>query len=329
MITKKYTSKKTGNQVMEKFISKHVPFKTQLKIHECATNLQLLVDKDLVKNKVNWANFCGNRFCPMCAYIQSKKDSLKIDVLMNYIGEQHGKDFIMLSLTAPNVKGYMLNQEIAKFNLEFKNMTKRDVVANMNHGYIRKLEITYNSEPVITYDMWHGTEHSKPMAEYFGRMGLYIGDPNPNYDTYHVHFHVMFAVDGYYFKNRKYIKHAKWLALWRDVMQDESITQVDVRRVKRTGKETSEIAKYVAKDSDYTYSQEVFDVFYKALKGRQVITYSGLFAEANKKYKAKELDEYCFVDETEYVYLMLYNWVRNDYIEQSRRELTEEEKYRL
>jgi predicted ATPase with chaperone activity len=165
------------------------------------------------------------------------------------------------------------------------------------------------------------------MGEYFERKGLKIGDDNPNYDTYHTHFHVVFAVNPSYFKSREYIKQETWLNEWRDVMDDQSITQVDVRRVKQTenGKEVNELAKYAAKDSDYTQSQEVFDAFYKALKGRQVMTYNGLFAEANKLFKADKLNSYIDMDNTEYVYMLLYRWGMKEYVEAERRELTDEE----
>lgn len=66
--------------------------------------------------------------------------------------------------------------------------------------------------------------------------------------------------------------------------RDETITQVDVRKLDME-KGILEIAKYSSKDSDYLISDDVFDVMYKALKGRQVITYNGVFKEAAKLYK--------------------------------------------
>lgn len=46
----------------------------------------------------------------------------------------------------------------------------------------------------------------------------------------------------------------------------------------------------------------VFDAFYKALKGKQVLVYSGLFKDARKKLKNGELDYLKEVDPTEYIY---------------------------
>ena len=270
----------------------------------------------------------------MCAWRQAKKDAMRIGVLMDYIEQEHGKKFILVSLTAPNVKGEALEAEITRYNKAFFKMVNRKKFKKINKGYIRKLEITYNGEPLITHDMWHGLGryHNKPMADYFERRGLKIGDENPNYDTYHTHFHVVFAVNRGYFSGQSYIKWETWLNEWRDVMADQTITQVDVRKFEKINKKgkkgelVNELAKYAAKDSDYTISQAVFDVFYKALKGRQVLTYNGLFAEANKKYKAKELEHYKSADDTQYSHMLMCYWRVTKYSIENRRELTEKEK---
>ena len=86
-----------------------------------------------------------------------------------------------------------------------------------------------------------------------------------------------------------------------------------------------EVAKYSAKDSDYLINQEVFNVFYKALKGKRILSHSGLFKEAMTKFKAGELEKYKEKDTTKYVYALLYNWGKKEYIEEERRLLTEAE----
>lgn len=289
----KYKQKKSKNQVLINFTKSYVTEKTQQRICECGNWIEFLADREVTTLKVKQANFCKNRFCPMCSWRLAKKDALKISILMRYIEQKYGKAFIFLTLTAPNVKGENLGQEITRYNKAFKNLIKREEVARINRGYIRKLEVTYNAER----------------------------------NDYHPHFHCVLAVNSSYFKKSEYISQDKWLALWRDVMNDQSITQVDVRRVKKaeTGKEINELAKYSAKDSDYLISPEVFDSFYHALKGRQLITFNGLFLEANKLFKAHELDKYIEIDKTEYVYLLLYRWGKGEYIEQERRELTEQQ----
>jgi len=319
---KKYNKKKEKNQVMEKLVKKHVSPNRHRVIRECCSWMNLIADEDVIKTKVNNANSCKCRLCPVCAGKIAKSDAFKISVMERYIEEECNKAFIMVTQTAPNVKGDMLKQEITKFNRKFnKAFLCYEEIKGMNYGYIRKLEVTYNSEKIITYDMWHGTKYRKPGEEKYRMLGLEIGDPNPDYDTYHTHFHVIFAVDKYYFKSRKYIKRDKWLKYWQDAMQDERITQVFVERAGRNSKFGKEMGKYIAKDSDYLYSQGVFDVFFKSFQNRQVITYGGIFKEAKKKFKAKELDHYIDEDLTEYVYSLMVVWGYGKYVEIDRTEL--------
>ena len=84
---------------------------------------------------------------------------------MNYIEDEHDKAFIFVTLTAPNVKGENLKDEITKYNKSFKKLVERIEIAKISKGYIRKLEVTYNKER----------------------------------DDYHPHFHCIFAVDKSYF----------------------------------------------------------------------------------------------------------------------------------
>lgn len=59
---------------------------------------------------------------------------------------------------------------------------------------------------------------------------------------------------------------------------------MDIRKVKgfQQEKAVQEVAKYSAKDFELTESQEVFDTFYHAMKGRQLITFNGVFKEYKK-----------------------------------------------
>ncbi|WP_460381819.1 replication initiation protein, partial [Staphylococcus aureus] len=59
--------------------------------------------------------------------------------------------------------------------------------------------------------------------------------------------------------------------------------------------------KYSDKDRDYLVNQRVFSTFFKSLKGKQILVYSGLFKEARKKLKNGDLDYLKEVDPTESV----------------------------
>lgn len=298
----KCTEKKKKNPKFSSYIEPLVSKKLTERIKECGDFLQMLSDLTLENLKLHKASFCGNRFCPMCSWRVACKDSLEISILMEHLRKEENKEFIFLTLTTPNVKGAELDSSIREYNKAFKRLMERKEVKGIVKGYIRKLEVTYNADKT-----------------------------SKSYDTYHPHFHVVLAVNKSYFTDTKqYINHDRWLNLWREATGDFSITQVDVRKAKINDyKEVYELAKYSAKDTDYLINREVFTVFYKALKGKQVLVFSGLFKDAHKMFQNGELDVYKQLDTIEYAYMVSYNWLKNKYDNSNIRELTEEEKQKF
>jgi len=321
----KYTEKKRKNQVLVDFIKPFVSDDSLALIQDCNTFLMFASDRTLEKKKQHKGNSCKNRFCPICSWKKSRKDALTLSIMMEYIKEEHEKEFIFLTLTTPNVQADKLHEEIKNYNKSFQKLVKRTEVKRILKGYARKLEVTHDNNRFITDKMY------KSRKSYYDIRGLSVGDNNPNYDTYNPHFHVLIAVNKSYFnKPNMYIKHDRWLSLWQEATDNPDITQVDVRKVRENNKkEVSEVAKYSAKDSDYLVDEKVFEAFYKSLKGKRLIVYSGLFKDALKKFKNGELNKYMVLDQTEYVYALLFNWGKKDYVLKEQRELTAEERQQL
>ncbi len=290
----KYTEKKQRNQVFQKFIKRHIGENQMDLVEDCNTFLSFVADKTLEKQKLYKANSCKNRFCPVCAWRKARKDALGLSLMMQYIKQQENKEFIFLTLTTPNVNSDELENEIKRYNNSFRKLIKRKKVDSVIKGYVRKLEITYNKKR----------------------------------DDYNPHFHVLIAVNKSYFKDTKsYISQKEWLNLWRDVTGISEITQVQVQKIRQNNnKELYEMAKYSGKDSDYLINQKVFDAFYKSLKGKQVLVYSGLFKEAKKKLKNGDLDYLKEIDPTEYIYQIFYIWKQKEYLASELYDLTEQEK---
>lgn len=290
----KYTEKKQRNQVFQKFIKRHIGENQMDLVEDCNTFLSFVADKTLEKQKLYKANSCKNRFCPICAWRKARKDALGLSLMMQYIKQQEKKEFIFLTLTTPNVQNEQLEDEIKHYNKSFKKMVERKKVKSIIKGYVRKLEITYNKKR----------------------------------DDYNPHFHVLIAVNKSYFTDKRYyISQQEWLDLWRDVTGISEITQVQVQKIRQNNnKELYEMAKYSGKDSDYLINQKVFDAFYKSLKGKQVLVYSGLFKEAKKKLKNGDLDYLKEIDPTEYIYQIFYIWKQKEYLASELYDLTEQEK---
>ncbi|MGI0315502.1 protein rep [Streptococcus pneumoniae] len=290
----KYTEKKQRNQVFQKFIKRHIGENQMDLVEDCNTFLSFVADKTLEKQKLYKANSCKNRFCPVCAWRKARKDALGLSLMMQYIKQQEKKEFIFLTLTTPNVMSDELENEIKRYNNSFRKLIKRKKVGSVIKGYVRKLEITYNKKR----------------------------------DDYNPHFHVLISVNKSYFTDKRYyISQQEWLDLWRDVTGISEITQVQVQKIRQNNnKELYEMAKYSGKDSDYLINQKVFDAFYKSLKGKQVLVYSGLFKEAKKKLKNGDLDYLKEIDPTEYIYQIFYIWKQKEYLASELYDLTEQEK---
>ncbi|HHC5970190.1 TPA: protein rep [Staphylococcus aureus] len=293
----KYTEKKQRNQVFKNFIERHIGDNQMDLVKNCNTFLSFVTDKNFEKKKLYKSNPCKNRFCPVCAWRKARKDALGLSLMMQYIKQEEDKQFIFLTLTTPNVTDEHLESEIKNYNHAFQKMFKRKKVNAITKGYVRKLEITYNSKR----------------------------------DDYNPHFHVLMAVNKSYFKDTKaYISQKEWLNLWRDVTGISEITQVHVQKIKQnSNKELYEMAKYSGKDSDYLINQKVFDAFYKSLKGKQILVYSGLFKDARNKLKNGDLDYLKDIDPTEYIYQIFYIWNQKEYLASEIYDLTEQEKEKI
>lgn len=318
-ILDKYTPKRSLNRKAFHFIEKYLSQTSAEYFSDCNTFISFLTNEDKSVKKTYKANNCKNRFCPICAWKKAKKDAMKLGVMLEAIKQKEDKEFLFLTLTAPNCKDEDLSATIDKFNKAYHKLFKRRNVQRSIKGYARKLEVTTDQELKITAELYHQKK------EYFEKRGLKVGDDNPQYDTYNPHFHAILVVNKNYF-TKNYIKHDEWLSMWRECMEDESITQVRIERLKKKGSSNGvlEIAKYTAKHDDLLINQKVFDVFYKSLKGRQLLAFSGIMKDYAKKYESGELDEFKEKDENEYTHLLSAIWANSKYL-QELRALTESE----
>lgn len=181
-ILERCTDKKLKNPKFSNYIEPLISKKMFNLISDCGSFLEFLGDFEMENKKLHKGSFCKNRFCPMCSWRLVCKDSLEISILMEHLRSEENKKFIFLTLTTPNVKSDSLEEEIKKYNKSFEKLIKRKEVKAIVKGYIRKLEVTYQKEKHITKELW------ERKREYYIKKGLYIGDLEPNYDTYNPQF---------------------------------------------------------------------------------------------------------------------------------------------
>lgn len=271
------------------------------RVSGCSNHFTAVADRTLQKSKIVKAIRCKDKFCPVCQKIKSTKNALAIQTMYNYLKENTKLNYLFITLTAPNVKGEDLNNELISYSKSFERMIKVKKVAKINKGYIAKLEITYNAED----------------------------------DSYHPHYHVIMAVPNQYFKNMNYyIKRDEWLEIWKKAKRDEYITQVDVRKIHNKNEdgissEVLELAKYMAKSSDYFNSLDVFETYFNQTYKKRFMRYGGLFKEALKDFKQGKLNKYINANVIDWYFIIKYSYRFEGYEKNSIRNLTDDEKLQI
>lgn len=249
------------------------------RLSECGTFLEFRRYEDNVL-KLNQANFCKVRLCPMCSWRRSLKIYGQVSRVMDEVTFNGDYDFIFLTLTTRNCIGVDLSHTIDVLFGAFKKMVKRKMFKASIKGYFRALEVTHN----LNY-------HSK------------------FFDTYHPHIHCVLVVNKSYFKGGKYyISQSEWVNLWKDCLSADYTPIVDVRRfkdIKGKGIEKSiaEVAKYTVKAKDFivrdNLTMEIIEkmtddavlILDNALACRRLTAYGGILKDIHKKLNLDDLED--------------------------------------
>lgn len=184
--------------------------------------------------KLAWAEFCRIRHCPICQSRLSMKWVAKFHQIIPELEKEYSNtQFILLTLTVPNCEITELRAKLQEMNSAWNRMANRAFFKEKILGFIRATEVTRN----------------------------------PNDNSAHPHFHVLLHVKNSYFNGRNLITRAKWLEYWQSAMRDDSITQVDVRKVRESKKKSKsenliagalEVVKYSTKHDNIAQNAEWF-----------------------------------------------------------------------
>lgn len=139
-------------------------------IRHCGDYLHFVEDPETQKRILVSANFCKDRFCPMCNARRSYKVSAKLFSVLMSRPDINQKRFLMVTLTARNVPISELGKRIDVYQTAIKDMfhQRRYCDGRFFSGYVRSLEFTINSKK---YDA--------------------KGGRNKDYMTFHPHFHIL------------------------------------------------------------------------------------------------------------------------------------------
>lgn len=259
-----WLEKKVKSQYIAKSykrIGNNVKYK---RLKECGTYLEFKRFKIDNSLKLNKANFCKVRLCPICSWRRSLKIFGQVSKIMDVVTKEKDNKFIFLTLTIRNCKGSELTEAINKMMKGYKYIFERTKVKNSILGSFRALEITHNTN-----------KYSK------------------SYDTYHPHFHCILMVNKSYF-HKDYIKQNEWAEMWQQSIDTDYLPIVHIEKVKSNNnniqKAVAEVAKYSVKDSDIlNFDTDLQDSAVKilddALANRRLISVRGEFLKIQKQLK--------------------------------------------
>lgn len=253
---------------------KRLGYKKYYRVVDCSTFLEFRYFFNLNEKKLNRANFCKVRLCPMCSWRRSLKIFGQVSKVMDYVEENYNYRYIFLTLTVENCYGEDLKKTLDHMTESFNRMNQRKIFKQSIKGYFRSLEITYNKEC----------------------------------NTYHPHFHLILAVNKNYFTDDKiYLSQKKWTSLWKSCLKVDYTPIVDVRRIKKDdnnkfGKAVAETAKYTVKSEDFIIrnedgqiNEELTDEVVKtldlALHRKRLTSFGFVFKEVHKKLNLDDMED--------------------------------------
>lgn len=111
------------------------------KIKQCGNFLEFALKENQItketKNKLAGANFCKNRFCPMCNWRRVRNITGQLKDAFSVIQEKQKIATIFLTLTVKNPDVKDLKSTIAKMNKSFNEMTRTKSFKNSVLGYLK------------------------------------------------------------------------------------------------------------------------------------------------------------------------------------------------
>lgn len=83
------------NRKATKLAERVLSLRTLERFADCGSFLQHLTNSELSVKRLHKANFCGNRFCPVCTWNKTKRDAIMISVIMQAIRIEKNRNLFL------------------------------------------------------------------------------------------------------------------------------------------------------------------------------------------------------------------------------------------
>lgn len=251
IIFKKLLTKRNYNKPIIEHLRKVGETKQADCIEQCSTFIGITTIENVAH--ITKGSFCRQRLCNICAWRRQSKFITETKPVIDKLVER-GYTFVFVTLTCRNVQSAQLSAQLDELNSAYRKFINRKHIALGFCGSIRSIEVTYNA----------------------------------NTDTYHPHIHCLMAVKKNYFTSPSYLTHEIVRGTWRECLGVDYEPIVHIEKIYGAVKDsTLETIKYALKPTAYMAALETYRT---ALKGKRLISYSGIFAEVRKELRYTDND---------------------------------------
>lgn len=243
---KLYQSKLSGKLSKAYSIAKHWSNDKDTRLRRCGDFVMIAQNGGIIG-----ANFCKNRYCPICQWRTSRAMFGHMCRITSYLDSEF-PDYRYLLLTVTLINTERLSDGLNAVLQGFNNLTHDRTWRKVVKGFLRSLEVTYNETS----------------------------------STWHPHIHCIVAVDDNYFKG-DYLDHNTWRGLWERAARVLYHANVDIRAVKGDKiKAIAEVAKYAVKpcslDLDGVNAVNAYAELIESTYNRRLRSYGGIIRKAIK-----------------------------------------------
>lgn len=152
------------------------------------------------KKQLAEARFCQVKWCPMCAWLRTRKLANEMKSVLQQIEDQRQVAYLFLTLTIKNPPLKELRTTLTQMSRAFNNLTKEDIFKKAIKGYIRAFE--------------------------------FLGDSTKEGEA-HPHIHAILVVDkNNYFSSKYYIKQEQWAELWQKHLKVDYTPIIHITKIK-------------------------------------------------------------------------------------------------
>jgi hypothetical protein len=244
----------------------------------CAEFLNYAISQEDLSMRLNRANFCGLRSCPLCCWVKSVKWRVRIfQGLPRLLSDYPNASFLLLTLTMKNCHFGQLRSQVRLMEQGWNRLSQRRRFPAL--GYLKSLEVTRPR------DCFYAGQFVARMGSKLAQKWLTQLRAQPNYrpdlwrefscEEVHPHLHILLMVDENYFLPENYLNNFTWRSLWGRAARLDYDPVVDIRKIHHLEGGIFEVSKYCLKSSDMVDPIGCLTV--RQLHGLRLLSIGGAF----------------------------------------------------